>query len=244
MIHLIEPDWPAPTHIRACCTTRMGGVSQGYFSSFNLATHVEDERLHVEQNRSILKLQLKLNDEPAWLNQTHSTFAVNLDKEISRDADAAITSTPGCVAVVLTADCLPVLFTDLEGSVVAVAHAGWRGLLNGVIEATIGKINRPPQQLLCWLGPAISQKNFEVGEEVKQAFADQQIDSQKHFLPGRKGHFQADLYELARDRLKQQQITRIYGGDYCSYGHESLFFSYRRSKKCGRMASMIWIDLT
>ncbi len=240
-LNLVQPDWPAPQTVFACCTTRTGGVSEQVFSSLNLATHVDDNLQHVMTNRQRLYSALKLPAEPQWLNQTHSIRVIDLDKDSTREGDAAITATMGKVAVVLTADCLPVLFCNRQGSEVAASHAGWKGLLNGVLEQTVSTMKSAPHDLMAWMGPAIGANRFEVGMEVRDVFL--QLDGQLEscFKASRPGHFLADLYAIARIRLKNQGITSIYGGEYCTFTQNELFFSYRREKMTGRQASLIYI---
>lgn len=241
MADWIMPDWPAPETVMACCTTRNGGHSEAGCRSFNLATHVEDDPHTVELNRQLLIKELLLPGEPRWLEQVHSTDVVDLDSSSERRADAALTSKPGTVAVVMTADCLPALITNTEGSEVAAAHAGWRGLLNGILEKTVTSMKSPPDRLMVWLGPAIGPDHFEVGEEVFEAFARHDPAAEKYFKANRPGHYLADLYGLARQRLNSVGIDAIYGGNHCTFRDEQHWFSYRRNKCCGRQASLIYI---
>jgi YfiH family protein len=241
-IDWITPEWNAPAQIHAACTTRSGGVSSGGYASLNLATHVEDSPQAVEQNRRVLRQQLNLPAEPEWLEQTHSTRVINLAQQTTRTGDAAFTREAGQVAVVLTADCLPVLFCNTAGTEVAAAHAGWRGLLAGVLEQTVGAMQSEPAQILAWLGPAIGPQHFEVGNEVRAAFVQQDARATDSFQQNRPGHYLADLYRLARQRLKKHGIGAISGGNDCTYAEPERFFSYRRESKTGRQASLIWID--
>ena len=241
-IEFITPDWDAPAHIRAACSTRAGGVSRNGYASLNLASHVEDLPSAVAQNRLRLREQLKLPNEPQWLEQTHSTRVIDLNHQSSRDGDAACTRKAGQVAVVLTADCLPVLFCNAAGSEVAAAHAGWRGLLNGVLEQTVDAMQSDASQILAWLGPAIGPQHFEVGAEVRAAFVQQEASAAECFKENRPGHYLADLYQLARLRLKKHGVNAIWGGDHCTFAEAERFFSYRRTPKTGRQASLIWID--
>jgi hypothetical protein len=240
-LDLIRPDWPAPDNIIALQTTRRGGVSQGGYASLNLARHVGDDPQRVATNRARLVDVCKLPQEPSWLEQTHSTRAINLDSDASRDGDAAFTCRIGQIAVVMTADCLPVLFCARDGSEVAAAHAGWRGLAGGILEQTIEHMHSRPEQLLVWLGPAIGPLEFEVGAEVREVFVTDFADSDGAFVENRPGHFLADLYQLARLRLRRAGITAILGGDHCTYREAPRFFSYRRERTCGRQASLIYI---
>ena len=242
MIETIQPDWDAPPDIRAYCTTRAGGISAPPFDSFNLALHVGDDPGHVAQNRQLLRQEMKLPAEPCWINQTHGIHSVTLEQENSRDADAAITRVPGIVAVVMTADCLPILVCNRDGSEVAAVHAGWRGLQAGVIQATLAKMKSPGEQLLAWIGPGISQSCFEVDAEVRTAFIDSMQDGQSFFKANRKGHWLCDLAGLAELVLKGQGVIDVYRAPNCSYRDAELFFSYRRNATTGRMASLIWIN--
>ena len=239
---LIIPDWDAPEHITAVCSTRHGGDSTGPFSSLNLATHVEDDPELVRRNRQHFKQRLGLPHQPQWLEQTHSTRVIDLDKDSSRDGDAAHTRKARRVAVVMTADCLPVLFTDAAGSEVAAAHAGWRGLLNGVLEQTVACMQSDPAAIMAWLGPAIGPRQFEVGAEVREQFVQQMAAAEACFEQNRGGHYLADLYALARLRLTKSGLTSISGGSYCTFTQAELFFSYRREKVTGRQASLIYIN--
>jgi len=241
-LDIIVPDWPAPPHIRALCTSRSGGVSRGGFASLNLADHVGDVSEHVTENRLRLRQNLHLTGQPQWLHQTHGIEVIDLDRSRSREGDAAVTSTPNLIAVVLTADCLPVLVCNAEGSEVAAAHAGWRGLLNGVLEQTVLQMHSSAVDLLVWLGPAIGPQQFEVGEEVRQAFMQYSADNAPFFAPTRPGHYLADLYAIARLRLNKLGINHIYGGEFCTYSDSAAFFSYRRDRNCGRQASLIYIN--
>ncbi len=241
-IEFIVPDWDAPASIRALCTTRPGGVSRAGYASLNLATHVQDSAQAVAQNRLLLRRQLQLPTEPQWLEQTHSTRVIDLDHDNNRQGDAALTRQPGRVAVVMTADCLPVLFINRQGTEVAAAHAGWRGLLNGVLEQTLDAMQSDPQHISAWLGPAIGPQHFEVGAEVRAAFIEQDAQARECFRQNRPDHYLADLYQLARLRLKKHGVNAISGGEYCTYAESERFFSYRREPITGRQASLIWIS--
>lgn len=241
MLEIIPANWQAPRNVVAFCTTRGGGVSQGGFASLNLASHVQDDAQRVSANRQRLLRQQALPAEPQWLNQTHSIRVIDLDHDQGREGDASVTRSPGQVAVVLTADCLPVLFCNKDGTEVAAAHAGWRGLVEGVLEQTVAAMTAKPGEILAWLGPAIGPQQFEVGPEVRQAFLSHSLEAQSAFRQNRPGHFLADLYQLARLRLNQAGVELIWGGEYCTYTQSDLFFSYRREKQCGRQASLIYI---
>jgi len=242
VLEIITPIWSVPENITAFCTTRKSGVSQQGYAGLNLATHVNDELEHVVQNRELVMQSLGLPSKPQWLEQTHSTHVVKIDEDINRNGDAAISHTPGRVVVVLTADCLPVLFCNNEGTEVAAAHAGWRGLLNGVLENTVSNMTSKSTDLHAWLGPAIGKECFEVGEEVQKAFVTNLDKCHVCFQQNRDGHYLADLYELARLRLKAIGINFISGGEYCTYSDSERFYSYRRENPCGRQATMIYIN--
>jgi len=238
----LRPDWPAPPTVRAVATTRAGGVSRGRYASFNLASHVGDEAAAVAGNRAHLRAALDLPAEPAWLEQIHGTGVAMLDTEQPTGrADASATTRPGRVCAVLSADCLPVLFCTRTGTSVAAAHAGWRGLAAGVLEAIVAALKSPPGDILVWLGPAIGPAAFEVGEEVRAAFVSRQADAAAAFRPAQAGTYRADLYALARLRLAALGVTAVYGGGWCTYTEAQRFFSYRRDGATGRMASLIWL---
>jgi len=244
LIDLIKPDWPAPNNIHAFCTTRNSGVSEGVYDSLNLAMHVADTPSHVQANRKHLKSQLKLPTEPLWLNQVHGYNVVDASLEymVAPEADASFCDKPDNVCLVMTADCLPVLISNRQGNKVAAAHAGWRGLANGVIEATIAVMEEEPRELLVWLGPAIGPQAFEVGEEVRDTFVNCLPSTANAFEQNRQGHYLADIYQLARLRLQNIGVNSIYGGDYCTYTDAGRFYSYRRDDTTGRQASLIWFD--
>lgn len=239
---IIAADWPAPPRVRACVTTRVGGYSRDAYAGFNLAMHVEDDAQQVERNRRLLVERLNLPDEPCWLEQVHGVAVTDAgDPQASRRADAAFTGLQNIVCSVLTADCLPVLICNRAGDRVAAAHAGWRGLQAGVIEHTVRALDETPQNLMVWLGPAIGSRVFEVGDEVKQAFEADLPEAVDAFSATRPGHWLADIYLLARQRLRAIGISAVYGGGLCTYSDPERFYSYRRDGKTGRMASLIWI---
>ncbi len=244
MSYFLSPDWPAPKRVKALQTLRVGGVSAPPWSSLNLGDHVGDLSDAVTLNRQ--KIASSLPQMPCWLTQVHGTHVLDLDEPVENfEADAAVSRLAGRVCTVMTADCLPVLFCDQRATVVAAAHAGWRGLQAGVLEATVKKMRVPTDDLMVWLGPAIGPMAFEVGNEVRAAFlaADQQAESA--FVPtGGPEKFFANLYLLARLRLEQIGIapSRIFGGDFCTFSDEKRFFSYRRDQVTGRMATLIWLD--
>ncbi|MFP5404466.1 MAG: peptidoglycan editing factor PgeF [Gammaproteobacteria bacterium] len=236
---MIQPDWPAPARVRACMTTREGGVSPPPWASFNLGDHVGDDPAHVAANRA--RLRESLPAEPGWLRQVHSPRVVELGREQNPEADASFTREAGQVCAVLTADCLPVLFCDRAGSVVAAAHAGWRGLANGVLEVTVAAMGVAPGEVLAWMGAAIGPQAFEVGEEVREAFMARHPEAAAAFAPHAPGKWLADLYALARIRLGSVGVRSIYGGGRCTLTEAETFYSYRRDGVTGRMAALVWL---
>lgn len=239
--HLIFPDWPAPANVKALQTTRLGGVSAAPYDSLNLASHTGDDVLKVAQNRQ--RLTQYVPTEPVWLKQVHGITVIDAaNTSCEPEADVAVSTTPGAVCAVMTADCLPVLLCNDSGTVVAAVHAGWRGLLDGVIEASVKAMQQPPHQLMAWLGPAIGPQAFEVGDEVRNAFVAHDADAGRAFFPQAQGKWLGDIYLLARQRLHVLGVERIYGGGLCTYTDEELFFSYRRDDVTGRMASLIWLE--
>jgi YfiH family protein len=238
----IVPHWPAPPTVRALITTRNGGVSSGPYASMNPADHVGDAPEAVAENRRLLRALVPR--EPLWLKQVHGTAVADADGLTARapEADAAISRSPRRVCAVLTADCLPVLLCDDAGSVVGAAHAGWRGLRAGVIEATVARMAVPAQGLLAYLGPAIGPRAFEVGAEVRAAFTAGDAAAAAAFAPAAApDKWLADLYLLARLRLARLGVHRVFGGGDCTYSDSTRFFSYRRDGATGRMASLIWL---
>ncbi|MEW5838745.1 MAG: peptidoglycan editing factor PgeF [Pseudomonadota bacterium] len=239
------PDWPLPPGVQAVQTTRSGGVSLAPYASLNLALHVGDDPAHVQANRRLLRQHLALPGEPLWLEQVHGTEVYRVQDANppthAPRADAAYTTQSGVVLAIMTADCLPLLFAAQDGSEIAAAHAGWRGLAAGVLENTLHQFQAPPGEICVWLGPAISQTAFEVGDEVRAAFVQHDGETEAAFIPGsRSGHWQADLYALARLRLRAVGVTQVYGGNLCCYQDSARFYSYRRETPTGRMASLIW----
>ena len=236
------PDWPAPAGIRACVTTRAGGVSLAPFDSFNLGDHVDDDPSAVAHNRQ--RLTHIFDVQPAWLSQVHGVVVAPANPEQIVEADASWTATPGIACTVMTADCLPALFCDRAGTRVAAAHAGWRGLAAGVLEAAAHSLNVEPDDILVWLGPAIGPAVFEVGGEVRDVFIDDMPQAATAFVPSvNEGRYMADIYELARLRLARYGITAVYGGGFCTVT-DPRFYSYRRSPRTGRFASLVWIEKT
>jgi polyphenol oxidase len=238
------PNWPAPKNVRAYSTTRLGGHSSKPFDNFNMGARAADDPAVVEANRNQLIAELALPNPPLWLQQVHGIQVVRADQApIYPTADASFTEKPGVVCVVLTADCLPVLICNRQGTQVAALHAGWRGLVAGIIETTLKTMSINPQDTLAWLGPAIGPKMFEVGDEVRQQFLAHDVKAQSAFVPKENQKWLANLYLLATQRLANYGVTQIYGGNYCTYTDAQLFFSHRRDQgKTGRMASLIWLE--
>ncbi|VAX04773.1 FIG00003370: Multicopper polyphenol oxidase [hydrothermal vent metagenome] len=241
---LIPVDWPAPKNVRAATTSRIGGVSRAPFDSFNLADHVGDHPVAVLANRELLLEELALPAEPTWLKQVHGSRVISLDGSSIKlpEADASVSTEPGRVCAVLTADCLPVLFCDRAGTRVAAAHAGWRGLATGVLEATVAQMAVAPDEIMAWLGPAIGPPAFEVGTDVRTAFVDGDATSATAFVALGDGRWLANIDSLARQRLARAGVTAVYGGDRCTYSEAGMFYSYRRDGATGRMASLVWLS--
>lgn len=239
--HWLQPDWPAPANVHSVTTLRTGGVSQDSYASLNLAAHVGDNPALVSQNRQIIKTLLNLPSGPVWLNQTHSNRAVKAIATSSPpQADASYTDQLGVVCAVLTADCLPLLVCAANGTEIAAVHAGWRGLLDGVIDNTITALK--DNDVLVWLGPAIGPEHFEVGAEVRTAFLAKSAGYAPAFKQHRHDKWLADIYQLARINLAALGIDKVYGGNFCTATDHERFYSYRRDKDTGRMATLIWRD--
>lgn len=235
----LTPDWPAPVWVKACITTRNGGISAAPFDSFNLGEHVGDDPVAVTKNRQ--RLISQLGCKPAWLRQVHGVAVVPAEPGEVLEADASWTATPGIACSVMTADCLPVLFCDRAGSRVAAAHAGWRGLAGGVLEATLDALAMAPEDVLVWLGPAIGPHAFEVGAEVREAFMAVHPQAAEAFVASvNPDRYMADIYQLARIRLAARGVTAVYGGGFCTYS-DPRFYSYRRAAQTGRFASLVWL---
>ena len=239
--HWLQPDWPAPANIHAATTLRTGGASQNNYVSLNTATHVGDNPDLVCQNRQIIKTLLNLPSEPIWLNQIHSNRAIKaIATDTPQQADASYTDQSSVVCAVMTADCLPLLVCSTDGSEIAAIHAGWRGLLDDVIDNTIAAMQN--KDLLVWLGPAIGAEHFEVGDEVRAAYVAKSAEYASAFKQKNQDKWLADIYQLARINLAFLGITKIYGGDFCTLTDQERFYSYRRDKVTGRMATLIWRD--
>ncbi len=242
---LVVPDWPAPPNIRAAVTTRrLPGASVPPFDRFNLGVRTGDDAAAVVANRAALVDMLELAEAPHWLRQVHGVAVHDADAvlaDVDPEADAAVTRRPGRVLAVLTADCMPVFFCADEGTAVGVAHAGWRGLAGGVIEATIAALGVAPASLVAWLGPAIGARSYEVGADVRSAFVDRDPGDAGAFASTHPGHWTCDLYALARARLERAGVARIAGGGFDTFSDDR-FYSYRRHGETGRFASVIWIE--
>lgn len=259
MKHWLQPNWQAPANVHAYMTTRTGGVSVGTYgdsagvNGLNPATHVGDDPTHVNANRALIRAQVP--SEPLWLNQTHSTIvwqqtANDYDHtQPPPEADAVVLTQAGQVGIIMTADCLPVLFCSDDGKVVGAAHAGWRGLVDGVIENTLIAMREQGAEVAnihVWLGAAIGPAAFEVGQDVLEEFLAKTPqaagDVRAFFKPKSAGKYWADIYGLARARLLAMGVTRVFGGELCTVSDEARFYSYRRERVTGRMATLIWFD--
>jgi YfiH family protein len=240
----MTPEWPAPPNVRAAFSLRLGGVSEAPFDSLNLGAHVGDDPARVSENRQRVEVALALPAPPRWLKQVHGANV--LDAPPAADAapegaDAVVLRHPGTVAVIQVADCLPVLLAAADGRAVAAAHAGWRGLAAGVLEATVERLAEPAGSLMAWLGPAIGPAHFEVGDEVRAAFTQQDPGAAEAFAPNARGRWQCDLVQLARRRLQALGVPQVYGGRWCTFADPARFFSYRREGRCGRMGAFVWL---
>ena len=248
---MLLADWPAPANVRAFTTLRSGpGVSPSPFDRFNVGLRCGDDPANARENRRILLREAGLPTEPRWLNQVHG-IAVHHVTTASADtcaanaepiADASVTSLRAEVLAILTADCLPVLFCNDDGTEVAAAHAGWGGLSSGVLEATVRAMASPPAALMAWIGPAAGPQHYEIGAEVREAFLSRDPEAARAFTATRPGHWLVDLFALARQRLATAGVQRVYGGGICTISDPALFYSHRRDQRTGRMASMIWLE--
>lgn len=237
----LVPDWPAPARVGAAFSLRSGGISSGPYASLNVGAHVGDAPAAVAENRFRLREALGLPAEPLWLEQVHGSAVARFDGRERPVADAAVACEAGQVCAVMVADCLPVLLADRAGSCVGIAHAGWRGLAAGVIEATIAALPASAGSLMAWLGPAIGAEAFEVGAEVRERLVADDPAARAEFRPGREDRWYADLYGLARRRLAAAGVSAVHGGDCCTLSDPERFFSYRRDGVTGRMAALIWL---
>lgn len=238
--HYLTPQWDAPANIHVAMTLRTGGVSQGEFASLNPATHVNDDINAVRENRAIIRQMLNLPSEPVWLEQVHSNIVVQADKTVETPADASFTTESGVVCAVLTADCLPLAFCSKDGEKIAAVHAGWKGLLAGIITNTVKALET--NDLLVWLAPAIGPEKFEVGAEVRDLFIAKNPDFAAAFRLKSPEKYLADIYQLARIELADLGITEIVGGEFCTVSDPTRFYSYRRDNSTGRMATLLWKD--
>lgn len=244
-MQVINPNWNVPKNIHAFTTTRAGGVSLTPYFSFNLGDHVGDNKSAVKTNRTLLVEKFGLPQTPIFLTQTHSTQVIQLPYSGQNlEADAVYTNVPHQVCVVMTADCLPVLFTTTSGNEVAAAHAGWRGLCDGVLEETVKYFQAKPEDIVAWFGPAIGPTAFQVGIDVVKQFVAIDEKAKLAFQPDviEEGKYLGNLYQIATQRLNNLGITQIYGGNHCTFNEKELFFSYRRDNQTGRMASVIWFE--
>jgi YfiH family protein len=258
-LQIITPEWPTPPGVRAAFTLRSGGVSVAPYGSLNLGARIGDSPDAVAENRRRVREKLRLPAEPVWLEQVHGVEVVGLgavdapanvaavgragaadDRPPTGDASVALGA--GQVCAIRVADCMPVLFAARDGSVVGAAHAGWRGLAGGVLEATIGRLGVSAADLIAWMGPAIGPKHFEVGEDVRAAFIAADAGAASAFAANARGRWQCDLYALARRKLSALGVSGIYGGGWCTFAEADRFFSYRRDGQCGRMAALIWME--
>jgi polyphenol oxidase len=245
-VALLEAAWPAPTTVRAVCTLRGGGASAPPYDSLNLGAHVGDDPQAVAENRRRVAVALALPAEPLWLQQVHGAVVLDADSAAAHGAappaaDAACTRQPGRVLAILVADCMPVLFASDAGDCIAVAHAGWRGLAGGVLEATVAAMQQEPRRLQAWLGPAIGPRHFEVGAEVRAEFLAHDVAAAEAFSANPRGRWQCDLGQLARQRLRAMGVTRIGAAALCTHAATQRCFSYRRDGRTGRMAALIWM---
>lgn len=242
----IRPNWPLPPRVRSLITTRAGGVSEGPYGRMNLGMHVGDRPEAVRANRDLLRRVAELPAEPAWLTQIHGIEVLELEEAPAATpvADGAVSSEPGVVLCILTADCLPILLADQAGDRIGALHAGWRGLAGGIVEAGVGTMKRPPHRLHAYLGPGIGAAAYEVGDDVREAFLQRLMAAQHYFAPTPQGRWLADMYGLARLFLCESGLAaeNIHGGGFCTFGEAKRFFSYRREGATGRMASLLWLE--
>lgn len=248
----LRPDWPAPVPVLAAVSTRTGGVSQSPWDSFNPADHVGDDSVCVAENRRLLVSDLDLPTEPQWLTQVHGSRCLPIAAVVPEalEADALYTDVPDIPLAILTADCLPVFLCDAQGREIGLAHAGWRGLVAGVLESTLAHFRSEPDRIVAWLGPAIGPAAFQVGEDVREAFLNA-AGSEAHrqtvsaaFQVDAEGRFRADLYALARQRLIAAGVQTVHGGGCCTWQEGERFFSYRREGVTGRMVSLMMLRKT
>ena len=238
----IYPDWPAPGNVSALTTTRVGGYSVAPFDSFNLSLRSGDNIEHVKRNRALLIKSANLPAEPRWLRQVHGNRVIDAAGSAAySEADGSYTHQPRVVCAVLTADCCPVFLCDRHGQRVAVLHCGWRGIARGLVEQGVARMGVPATELLAWLGPAIGPSSFEVGDDVYDAFTSCNLEAATAFKRRENSRWLADIYALVTQRLQAVGVTEISGANYCTVLERQRFFSYRRDRVCGHMASLIWM---
>ncbi|WP_044414053.1 peptidoglycan editing factor PgeF [Thiomicrospira microaerophila] len=244
---IIKPNWPAEANVQGFTSTRQGGVSSAPYDSLNLAEHVGDNPQDVAQNRALLAAQYPAELNWAWLDQQHTTRAVHFNQAWSEKqvADAMWTDQPNQVCTVMTADCLPILLTNKSATLVAAVHAGWRGLADGIVGATIASLPEKPSNMMAWIGPAISQASFEVGDEVLDAFVERDAQATRFFSPSATtpGQWMADLPGLAKQQLAGLGVEQVFLSGLCTFRDEDKFYSFRRNPQTGRMVSAIWLTL-
>ena len=244
MVAFVWAAWPAPAQVRACTTTRHEGLSLPPYDSFNLAMHIGEDQEITAANRRMLRQQLQLPAEPLWCQQMHACQLVVAEPALTTaplpPADAAVCFDTRSVCVIMTADCLPVFFCDRQGTRVGIAHAGWRGLAQGVLATTVAALKLSPAELMAWLGPAIGPQAYQVGDEVRNVFLQQSKDYSLAFLPDNVGRWRANLYALAGYQLRRLGVGWVGGGHSCTY-YDRRFYSFRRNPTTGRMANLIWL---
>lgn len=238
---IFHANWTAPSHIRALTTSRIGGESSPPYDHNNLAFHVGDDEHKVAANRAALMASLSLSCEPVWLEQTHTNDCVVVEEEANRTVDAAITRTKGLPLAIMTADCLPIVLCDKAGTEIAAIHAGWRGLVNGIVENTLGKMHSRPDSLVAWVGPSICHKCYEIGNEVQQAYTSKYPYTAPTFH-NNGSHMYANLPKMAELILNAQGISTVFQSAACTFELKKELYSYRRESQTGRMATLIWIQ--
>ncbi len=241
-IKFLQPNWSVPSCVKALVSTRLGGVSKAPYESLNVGRHVNDREKDVLTNRHKLIEAASLPSEPIWLNQIHSTEIIELESVVPNQTptcDGVITSLKKIVCAVMTADCLPLFLCDQAGTQVALLHAGWRGLADGIIEKGIALFNESPQNIIAWAGPCISVDCFEIGAEVREQLGG---PDSAYRASSSSDKYYANLYQLTGERLAQLGVTNYSYSEYCSFKNEALFFSHRRDQMTGRMVSLIWIE--
>jgi polyphenol oxidase len=244
-IQVLRPEWSAAPSVHAAFTLRDGGVSAAPYATLNVGVHVGDAPAAVAENRRRVRAALNLPSEPVWIEQVHGTGVCDLDRAASSErleADAVVTTQAGRVCVVQVADCLPILLATRDGSMVGAAHAGWRGLAAGILEAVVRRFSVPARDIIAWIGPGIGQSCFEVGAEVRAAFEAHDSVAKSAFTPNSRGRYQCDLVALARQRLTAMDVDAVFGGRWCTYSDAARFFSHRRDGPSGRMAALVWCE--